>query len=938
MKADSLIDNRVVRVFISSTFQDMEDERKYLITRTFPRLRQFAEQRDVMLTELDLRWGITEEESMSGKVVDICFREIENSIPFFIGIIGNRYGWVPDAKDLNEDVRERFPSVAGYLDRHLSVTEMEMQFGVLERPEDMHAFFFIKEEEGESDNLIMLRKLKDAVRSSRYPSYTYSSLEDLSTKVEQSFLSLLDRLFPETVLSEHQKVRRVQDSFIRKLSATYVRDDGNFRFLTDFALDPSSSYLVVTGESGMGKSSFLANWAKENAHSDRFTVIPYFSSNGGNQSHTHILKYLADEIADRFGFDGVQADGDDKLQKVLDLFSVKDETLVIVIDAINQIADVGQAKTLTWLPLRPKNVKFIFSTLMEDATMDVFKARGYPVFVLHKLERDQKQELVCEYLHSFGKKLEDELIQRTIDDKQCENTLVLKTLLDEIICNGHYGMLSSQIDYYLHSVSVSDFYEKVIARFEQDFGKEFVKRVLGLIAVSRNGVSEDRLLRLSGMTRLEWSEFFCGFSTHLNNQSGLLVFTHSYITNTVWHRYLDDDPVFEEDCRRSLIDGLLDSYSDYAKQEVPYQLDKLKDWVRLHDYIVSYRYLDYCMENDEVELGTYWRHIFENLPEEFSLEDYLNCTDIAGNEVNLYVRLLRLCRVLYRTKPWSVFVAKLSKLIEEKPELASVEVYLALTDSTPRPDSLTYANKALALSREQHNVLDEIRSLRALGGRYYDAAILEEDAESGQKAYDVWEEALHLSIGLYGETHPLIMHAYKDMGIMSRDQDKALELCLKAVDMGILLYGKDHPLVGRPYHYAGCIYRNLGRWEEALHYFREACRVWTPAYGINHEIMNSSYGNQGKALMNLGRLDEALECYDTCLRIQDAIFEEKGYDYAVCQFNRAYILNLMGRKQDALAICDEIEQVLEGSSAASEARSKTLMKHCRAFREQLSQS
>jgi len=43
-----------------------------------------------MLTELDLRWGITGGKSKSGKVMDICFREIENSIPFFIGIVGNR--------------------------------------------------------------------------------------------------------------------------------------------------------------------------------------------------------------------------------------------------------------------------------------------------------------------------------------------------------------------------------------------------------------------------------------------------------------------------------------------------------------------------------------------------------------------------------------------------------------------------------------------------------------------------------------------------------------------------------------------------------------------------------------------------------------------------------------------------------------------------------
>jgi len=129
----NLIDNRQIRVFISSTFQDMQDERDYLMKRTFPMLRKLAAERDVTLTELDLRWGITEEEAKSGKVVEICLREIENSIPFFIGIIGNRYGWVPEREDLGGSVTERFTDVNKYIEQQLSVTEMEMQFRVLAR-------------------------------------------------------------------------------------------------------------------------------------------------------------------------------------------------------------------------------------------------------------------------------------------------------------------------------------------------------------------------------------------------------------------------------------------------------------------------------------------------------------------------------------------------------------------------------------------------------------------------------------------------------------------------------------------------------------------------------------------------------------------------------------------------------------------------------------
>lgn len=80
--------SRNIRIFISSTFQDMQSERDMLVTKVFPRLRQIAYERNVTLTEVDLRWGITEEEAKSSKVVEICLDEIRNSHPFFIGLLG----------------------------------------------------------------------------------------------------------------------------------------------------------------------------------------------------------------------------------------------------------------------------------------------------------------------------------------------------------------------------------------------------------------------------------------------------------------------------------------------------------------------------------------------------------------------------------------------------------------------------------------------------------------------------------------------------------------------------------------------------------------------------------------------------------------------------------------------------------------------------------
>ena len=52
------IDSRNIRIFISSTFNDMQEERNELISKVFPLLRKMAKERQVVLTEIDLRWGI----------------------------------------------------------------------------------------------------------------------------------------------------------------------------------------------------------------------------------------------------------------------------------------------------------------------------------------------------------------------------------------------------------------------------------------------------------------------------------------------------------------------------------------------------------------------------------------------------------------------------------------------------------------------------------------------------------------------------------------------------------------------------------------------------------------------------------------------------------------------------------------------------------------
>ena len=59
-------EQRQIRVFLSSTFVDFLEERELLSKRGFPALNRRARDRGVELVDIDLRWGVTEEQTRQG--------------------------------------------------------------------------------------------------------------------------------------------------------------------------------------------------------------------------------------------------------------------------------------------------------------------------------------------------------------------------------------------------------------------------------------------------------------------------------------------------------------------------------------------------------------------------------------------------------------------------------------------------------------------------------------------------------------------------------------------------------------------------------------------------------------------------------------------------------------------------------------------------------
>ncbi|GET89473.1 hypothetical protein, conserved [Leishmania tarentolae] len=124
---------RVCRFFISSTFLDMNNERNAIALDIFPRLRRWAAEvgLKVTLLEVDLRWGVPALATSRNLSTSVCLNEVSRCSPFFLGIIGARYGTSPPAPlqlVIDEDVDvDDYAWMGDLSGPHVSVTELEMR-------------------------------------------------------------------------------------------------------------------------------------------------------------------------------------------------------------------------------------------------------------------------------------------------------------------------------------------------------------------------------------------------------------------------------------------------------------------------------------------------------------------------------------------------------------------------------------------------------------------------------------------------------------------------------------------------------------------------------------------------------------------------------------------------------------------------------------------
>jgi nephrocystin-3 len=560
-------ESRTVRVFLSSTFRDFAEERDLLVRKVFPELRRKCRERQVELVDVDLRWGITEKEAQQGRVLPICLAEVDRSRPWFMGFIGERYGWVPEKSQYDLSLLMEQP----WLEQHRggkSVTELEILHGVLNNPAmEGRAFFYFRDSkwsrkkggaylcEGTQEKA-KLEALKERIRQSGFPVLeNYPSPEALAERVKEDLWKLIDEAYPESDVPDAlTRERMAHEAYGATRRRLYLGGEAYFRALDAAMKEKVFRPVLITGQSGGGKSALVANWVERwrRKHPKTAVIVHHLGSGADAADPVRLAVRLMREIA-RLTGDEFKPDSDpdkqlEQLPRWMALASAwalrGKKELLIVLDGLDK---VSERQHLRWMPgFLPPKVKLVASCLHGDI-LEAAKGRlDCRELKVKPFTKAEQKRFIGEYLGRYRKALTVKQTQTLQSHPLSGNPLFLLTVLEELRVFGVHEEIEKRLNTLLSAPpskaegdapTVDDVFEHVLARIEEDLGRKGVQQAMEAIWASRAGLYQDELLAISRIPPSRWATIQNALDESLYESRGKISFGHDYLRKAVDDRY-----------------------------------------------------------------------------------------------------------------------------------------------------------------------------------------------------------------------------------------------------------------------------------------------------------------------------------------------------------------------------------------------------------------
>ncbi|MEP9387286.1 DUF4062 domain-containing protein [Mesorhizobium sp. KR9-304] len=610
-----------IRVFLSSTFRDMQAERAMLLAQAFPPVRQLCARAGLGFHEVDLRWGVTAQEAEAGEVLRICLDEIDACRPYFLATIGGRYGWIdPDAE---RRLSASFPHLARYADR--SVTELEIRHALLDRPDGAQnctPLVYVREDAvAASADEPSIRRLLADLAATGIPLRPYVTPDDLAAQVSAD---LAAAIAPVLEAAPDRSTAVDQRAFEAMLLATGFQRDLLVDQLRGKLL--RNRKIVVVGPSGCGKSTLLAALARiervRRSAPDRqsrnlglLARIGSLFSRGTDDGPVLFASLAAMSGSwqrlslELCGTAGIEATAD----PVADFDRLLSEFKgTVVIDDLDAGQDLIFGQAQAWLRNADWQAKLVVST-SDRALADNLAAQNFALFEMPRVAPVDRSAMMESILITFGKRL-DEKQQEMVHGAAVESPALLRIICEEMRHLGLFEEVDSTLRELLSLENESRAFEVILARLESGNDRaEMVSRTLLLLSAARSGLTERELQDILGVAgkplpMMRLSAILLPLRPYLLDRRGVLSIAYPSLEAAVGARYRRGRDASHE--RSELISHFLSNrLTPRSIDELPWLIAMNRDAAAAQTLAGDMSFLAAAMERDSVACRAFLRSL-----------------------------------------------------------------------------------------------------------------------------------------------------------------------------------------------------------------------------------------------------------------------------------------------------------------------------------------
>lgn len=472
------------KIFISSTFKDMQNERDLIRNEILPEIENYAMKYGITVNIVDLRWGINtddceDSDEASVKILKTCFDEITLCKPFFIGIVGERYGWIPSIDSIKNSIDPSFSNKLNFEEK--SVTEYEMDFALNTYSDDEASYIFclrnsitgnlsLKEEEiyfaKNKEDKARIKKLKEKIKKKCPNSYidydvkiendkfdlSYfksSLITALKKELDKRFAALeqpqndIDKeiIFQKAIINQKNSYFSGRKLILNKINEFYQSDD---------------KILGIYGTSGIGKSSIIDHEITSSFNKEDEITLFFLAGVSDNSNfvfnlitslYYQLSKYLNIDFDNNlFNNNYVQ----ENYKQIVNEFyllltdTAKTNKVRIFIDALDQFSISKDDDVLSWLnsyylnSLTGIDLRILFSYIPFDYINKQIVLKDIKTLELNGIDNDDIINITSSILKKNNKSIPKNALSLFLDKKDenglcTANPLYLSLLLQEII-------------------------------------------------------------------------------------------------------------------------------------------------------------------------------------------------------------------------------------------------------------------------------------------------------------------------------------------------------------------------------------------------------------------------------------------------------------------------------------------------------------------------